>query len=433
VLKNPEERIGIYSYAQIPAQRFLRRIKRVLEDNEILKELYPDVLWKNPRKESPLWREDLGIIVKRQGDYLEPTVSAYGLTEGMPTGSHFTKRVYDDIVTEDIASSFDVMEKVKRRFDVSAYTGTKDGRVRIVGTYYHHDDPLVYIRNKVDQDTGKPLFTLRFHPGTENGSPNGKPVLLPKKRLNELKIDKRAFRTQILLDPTPREDVRLNYNCIPIVPHTKIPEKLWKFMTIDPASDKAGQDSWAILCVGVWPFMDDLGASTVYILDAVIEPMDLIRAVNTVVDMYMRNGKILRIGVEKTGATTTEIHVKNALAARGKFVSVDSGTLALLKPRGRKKEFRIESALAWPISNGKIRISESVPKHVVERLFTEMEKFPYWHDDGLDALAYVYDLIADYNFPKFVQHQTETYETVWDRAFKYVPEHRTKKHSWMWV
>jgi hypothetical protein len=28
-----------------------------------------------------------------------------------------------------------------------------------------------------------------------------------------------------------------------------------------------------------------------------------------------------------------------------------------------------------------------------------MEKFPYWHDDALDALAYLYDMIQNYKFP----------------------------------
>ena len=36
VLKNPEERIGIYSYAREPARRFLSRIKREFENTQLL-------------------------------------------------------------------------------------------------------------------------------------------------------------------------------------------------------------------------------------------------------------------------------------------------------------------------------------------------------------------------------------------------------------
>jgi len=29
-----------------------------------------------------------------------------------------------------------------------------------------------------------------------------------------------------------------------------------------------------------------------------------------------------------------------------------------------------------------------------------MEKFPFWHDDGLDALSYLYDIIKDFRFQR---------------------------------
>ncbi|PIW33319.1 MAG: hypothetical protein COW28_04135, partial [bacterium (Candidatus Ratteibacteria) CG15_BIG_FIL_POST_REV_8_21_14_020_41_12] len=62
---------------------------------------FPDVVWRNPKRDAPLWSLDEGLVFKRKTNRKEPTISAWGLTEGMPTGLHFERRVYDDIVTED--------------------------------------------------------------------------------------------------------------------------------------------------------------------------------------------------------------------------------------------------------------------------------------------------------------------------------------------
>ena len=58
----------------------------------------------------------------------------------------------------------------------------------------------------------------------------------------------------------------------------------------------------------------------------------------------------------------------------------------------------IEAALSWPLNNGKIHYSLSIPAAYLERLKMEMTNFPVWYDDGLNALAYLYDVLKDYAF-----------------------------------
>lgn len=53
ILNDPETTIGIFSHTRPIAKGFLRQIKREFEANELLKSLFPDVLWTSPSKEAP--------------------------------------------------------------------------------------------------------------------------------------------------------------------------------------------------------------------------------------------------------------------------------------------------------------------------------------------------------------------------------------------
>ncbi len=411
ILINPESRIGIFSHTRPIAKGFLRTIKLAFESSGMLKACFPEVLYQNPQVESPKWSEDDGLIVRRQSFAKESTIEAWGLIEGMPTSKHFTKRIYDDIETADVVENPDMIEKLKSRFDLSQNLGTEDGTERVIGTTYHHEGVLEYIRKKTDIH-GRRIYTTRIKPATHDGTPNGNPVLLSQQKIDELKANEHVFNCQQLLDPTPVGVRKLDSEQLTDIQPDKIPNNLYRFMVIDPAGDnKSGKgDAWGIHVVGVEPFADDLGASNVYILDSLIAPLGNSEAVEAIVRMYMNGGIILQVGVEKVALSTTEIHVANALAKRGRNISVEHDTLVILRPGGRDKVSRITSALSWPLDNNKIFISTAISGIYRERLRAEMDKFPYWHDDGLDALSYLYDLIKVYNFACDQDYDTEDYE-----------------------
>lgn len=422
VFIDPEKRIGIFSATRPLAVKIQNVIKKLFEDKFLLR-CFPHILYDDPYKDAEKWSEspEGGLIVKRKGFFKEPTISSWGLVEGMPTGYHFSDIIYDDIVTQDLQSP-EIMRKVMDNFDMSENLSSRDCQRTVVGTFYRHDDPLVYIRDKKDPVTNIPMFKLRLKAATEDGTLNGKAVFSPEKTLAK----KRAgnlyfFYCQQLLNPTPRGLEKLNPEHLIIVNKKELPQRLYKFMFLDGAGDAGKRvdraaDAWALGVVGVEPLRDEVGASRIYILDLMIEEMDLIEAQNQVVEMYCRNGKVLKLGVEKVGMSTTEIHIANALRAKKRFVSVDRGNLQILKPGGRSKEYRIESALSWPLKNGKIHVLDTVPKAYVERLKLEMEKFPLWHDDGLDGLSYVYDMVKDYRFS--AADAEEKKEDAYDRAFR---------------
>ena len=401
-LKNPDKCTGIFAYARPPAKAFLRSLKILLEQSDLLKWCFPDVLWSRPEVEAPKWSEDDGLLFKRPSTARkESTIEAWGLIEGMPTGRHFERRVYDDIETDDIRESPDMLRKCYEKFEMSDNLGVDGGVERVIGTFYSHFGPIVKLRDKKDHE-GNPMYLTRVRPATDDGTRTGRPILLSQERLDKLKMSIH-FNSQQLCDPTPVMDMRLDFGLLRPIDPKFLPKDRLKFILIDPAGDDSVQkgnknDSWAMGCISVSPVMDDLGTSAVYIEDVIVDAMPHSTAIDAACRLYTRNGRITALGVEKVGTDTTYVHIQNALKAQGRHLVIkrsetSRGNLVLLSPDGKKKESRIETSLSWPLSNGKIFYSTSLPAEIIEAIREEMNKFPFYHVDILDMISYVYKLL----------------------------------------
>ena len=60
ILNDPSITIGIFSHTRPIAKAFLAQIKTELETNTFLQDLFPEILYKNPKSESILWSLDGG-------------------------------------------------------------------------------------------------------------------------------------------------------------------------------------------------------------------------------------------------------------------------------------------------------------------------------------------------------------------------------------
>jgi hypothetical protein len=409
ILNNPECTTAIFSFRKSSAEKFLESIKHMLE-SDFMKWLFPDICYENTNQTQ--WSVQNGIRVKRVNQAMkEHTVEAFGLIEGMPTGGHYDHRIYDDIETEDMASSPDQMQLCFDKLMMSRYLGRDGGTEQVIGTYYSHFGTIVKLK-EVKDIHGKPLYLLRLKPGTDDGTVTGKPVFFSQKYLDSKKVDMRTFNTQILCNPTPQSEIKLDFTRFRMIERKNLPKDRIKFVIIDPAGDKevqsgSGNDSWAMLCCSVRPYIDELGNSDVYIEDGIVSELGLSAAIDAACNLYIRNGRIGILGIEKVANDTTYRHIQNALTARGRYLELRKsgrygGNLMLLSPSGRSKNYRIETALAWPLNNSKLHYTDDLDIDIVARLKEECNKFPYFHVDMLDALAYVYDILADptcaYNF-----------------------------------
>jgi len=433
ILKNPNDSCGIFSYVRPVSKKFLGSIKGIFQNERILFDCFPDVVWENCEKDAPLWSLDEGLILRRESNRPEATVSAWGLTEGMPVGMHFERRIYDDIITEDFAESAEMMEKVKLKFDSSQNVGKEGGHHRVIGTYYHHFDPLKYIEEKVDFE-GKPKYFRRFKPATADGTANGRIVFLSQQRFDDLRLTK-TFNCQQLLDPSPRSAQRLDPDFLKPVEPKLIPKEAFRFMLVDQAGDQTSNldmktgDSWAVGILAVEPFVDEIGQSNVFLENCWIMPASESEAIEQIVRMYLKSRMIYRLGVEKVGVSVTHNQIAAALRAHGRHVRFEkdgSGNGVFLRPAGREKSKVIESALSWPLNNGKLHYSLAIPAAFIERIKMEMRFFPRWKDDGLNMWAYLYDVIKDFAFSMAEEAEEEK-----KRRERY--KKKSEQGSWMSV
>ena len=250
VLKDPEITIGIFSFKSDAAGEFLKLIKRELESNQDLKNLFPDVLYQKPEKESPSWSEK-GIIVRRQSNPREPTIGAHGIVQGMPTGAHFRLRIYDDLVTSDSVTSPDMVKKTTDQWSLSDNLGARgaDGRSRAwhIGTRYTYADTyqVILSRNALKE---------RKYPATEDGLESGKPVFLSQAVLDEKKIIQGAqvFAAQMLQNPAAGATVMFKVEWLRDSFKDVRPTTLNIYIMCDPASSKKkGSDNTALVVIGV--------------------------------------------------------------------------------------------------------------------------------------------------------------------------------------
>lgn len=437
-LKYPEECTCILGYARPVAKKFLRAIKTLCEQSVLLKWAFDDVLWQNPAQDAPKWSEDDGIVFRRKAASRgESTVEAYGLTEGSPTGRHYERLIFDDIETEDIAGSAKMMDEVFSKFQMCVYnlgTGSDNDKRRCIGTFYAYTGPVKRIGDMKFEDTrdadgkvvtGKPMWNMRIVPATDDGTINGTPVLLDPDTWQRIRRTKHV-NSQQLCDPSPREDVTLDKSMLNRIDPAFLRTGKWadrfKFMCIDQAGGtdtniSGPGDLWAIMVISIVPSAalasrngteatdDDLGISDVCIEDCVADQMTHSMAVDTITRMYLKHGMIMQLGVEKVGLSTTEVHIADALAAKGRKLSVQHGNLVLLRPAGRKLENRISSALEWPLNNGKLYYSSGIDPVYVEKMKQEMDQFGFGHSDILNTAAYAYDMFKDFPFHRYAKRK----------------------------
>ncbi len=267
IIRDPEITIGIFSHTKPVARKFMLQIKQELEANRELQAVYPDIFYAEPTRESSKWSEEKGIVVKRQGNPKEATVEAHGLVDGQPTGAHFKLRVYDDVVTRESVSTPDQVKKTTEAWELSDNLGARSetGKMRAwhVGTRYSFGDTYNDI---IERNALK----VRIFPATDNGLPDGNPVLLTPEAWADKKLKQgpATIACQMLLNPAAGNEAMFRKEWLSFIDIR--PSTLNVYIMVDPAhSKKKGSDNTAMAVIGI-----DAGGNK-YLLDGYRHKMGL--------------------------------------------------------------------------------------------------------------------------------------------------------------
>ena len=397
ILRNPEVTCGIFSCTRPLAKRLLRQIKFELEGNAILKRLFPDILYTDPRKESPKWSEDDGIIVKRKTNPAASTDEAWGLVDGQPTGKHFSLMVYDDVVTRESVTSPDVIRKVTEAWELSRNLGARGGRVRYIGTRYHTNDTYKTI---MDREAAIP----RIYPATVDGKPEGEPVFLTREALAQKRreMGPYTFASQMLQDPTADDAQGFNRAWLR---HERIDTTAGMnlYIVVDPASEKKKESDYSVF------FVVALGQDeNYYIVDMVRDRLNLTERGNALMRLH-RQYKPKAVGYEKYGMQADIEFVQYLQKQENyRFDIVPLGgqmpkndRIRRLIPLFEQGRVYLPMSLYYVDYQGR---SSDLVRDFVDQEFTT---FPVsQHDDMMDCLARIVEPDLGAIFPKIVKSQS---------------------------
>lgn len=383
ILHDPEITVGIFSHSRPIAKTFLRQIKRTLEDNQALKDLFPDILWQEPRRQAPTWSEDGGLIVKRRGNPKESTVEAWGLVDGQPIGKHFSRLVYDDVVTLDSVTSPEMINKTTDAWALSLNLGARGGVRRMIGTRYHFNDTY---RAILDRKSAIP----RIYPATDNGSTTGNPVFLDAEALAEKRRDMGPyiFGCQMLQDPVADAAMSFRREWFRTCPAGTRWESMNRYILVDPASSrKKGSDYTVMLVIGLGEDQN------FYVLDGVRDRLNLTERANSLFRLH-REYLPLAVGYEKYGQQADIEHIEDRMAREGYHFKITplggqvakNDRILRLAPLFEGGRVYFRQPLHYCGADGRAR------DLCKEFLDEEFSTFPVAaHDDMLDCLARIVD------------------------------------------
>jgi len=384
-----EVTIGIFSHTRPQAKTFLRQIKYELESNELLKSLFPDILYQDPKKQAPKWSEDDGIVVRRKSNPKEATIEAHGLVDGMPTGKHFLVLNYDDVVTDKSVTTPEMIHKTTSQLELSYNLGQQGGYRRFIGTKYHLFDTYRVIE---ERQTAIP----RVYPATDDGTASGKPVLLSQELLNEKRRDMGpyTFGAQMLLDPQSEQVEGFDKDWLQ---HWSIqPEGGNRYIVIDPANEKKKRSDYT----AGWVF-ELRSDRKYYAIDMVRDRLSLTERADLLFDWHKQYSP-LGVGYEKYGKDADIEHIEDRMERENyRFTITPLGG-----PLGKNERIK---RLVPIFEQGRFLLPEKLMKQNYEDrmidlvhafIYEEYVPFPVLsHDDMLDSGSRILDDAMHTEFP----------------------------------
>lgn len=381
LLRDPNLTFGIFSHTRPIAKAFLRQIKQEFEQNDRLKAAFPDVLWADPKAESPKWSEDEGIVLRRSSNPKEASIEAWGLVDGQPTSKHFARLVYDDVVTRESVNTPDMIKKTTDALALSYNLGAHGGVRRFIGTRYHFNDTY---RTVLDRGTA----TARTYAATADGTYEGEPVYLTREQLTNKRRDMGPyiFSAQMLQNPTADKTQGFQRSWLRHFKSSPVDALMGctKYMLVDAANDKRKDNDYtAIWVVG-------LGADgNRYCVPVVRDRLNLTERADAVFSIHRRY-RPSYVRYEKYGMMADVAHIRDRMERENYRFQIDEvGGQTSKNDRIRRLVPLFEQGQMYLPETFHYVDYEGRPRDLVQDFIEEeFAAFPVpLHDDMLDSLA----------------------------------------------
>lgn len=403
-VKDPDIRILVSNATATNAEKFLEAIRTQFESNGLLRALWPEVI---PDTSKVRWNNTAAEL-RRSRPWTEATFEAIGVG-GRVASRHYDLIIKDDLIDlSDKQDLDDVAALIQTAIDWHQYSyglfvNAENGEELIIGTRWHRDDLLAWIRKHQASDSTPDTSTLKFHcyehaiRGVEpifKRSADGKHGFT-REGLDQLRrtLGPYKYSGQYLLDPndpTVAEFQRswLRYYNLTDDGRIELPGvvtakgvrpaygvgQLDRYLLVDPAlSKKKKADYTGIVAVGVTP-----GAYKIVLEanDLKAEPLELIEAIIAATQRW----RPICVGIE---AVAFQKMIKPFLEFVARSRSVYIPVREFRTDTRVSKENRIR-ALVPEFARGMIFLGEGMGE-----LESEIDGFPVAKDQHLlDALAY---------------------------------------------
>jgi len=234
ILCRENTRIAIFSNSLKIAKPHFSLIKSTIETNKLLKTIWSDRFWSDPKgNRDARWSDDGGLFLKNN-TLKEPSLGYYGLIDSMPTGLHFPRKITDDLVDLNNIGTYYMMEKVKEAYKMADNLGDNHGTIDdVIGTRYLFGDLYEYI-----QKIGLHRVSLIGAEVDELGDPkyDGIPVLLSRAEIEKKKIIQgHLYYAQMLQTPLQQGSSAFKTDWLKF--SDVIPEEGYYYILGDPASN----------------------------------------------------------------------------------------------------------------------------------------------------------------------------------------------------
>jgi phage terminase large subunit-like protein len=430
IARDPMMRGCIFSHTKAIAKGFLRRIKIIFETNGLLQAAFEDIVPANPMNTKGwLWSLDDGLQFKCGGD-VGGTIEASGLIDSMPTSKHFTRRLYDDVVTREAVSTSDQRQKVSDCIKLSHALGDpKNGTHCFIGTRYHFGD----FYGELIRGGG---YTVREYACTHNGEFPAKPesakddvtplgdgrsVLYSQEHIWEefKRMGPATFAAQMLMNPIKADEKSFDVNWIRYYNNSTARPHTRNFIFADPAGSKKEGSAYTVM----WVVGVDQ-RNYYYILDCVRDRLDLQQKQRKLFDLVAK-WKVIKVYYEKYSMQGDIEYIEEKKREEGFHFPIEEvgGTrlskderILKLQPLFQEGRMIFPEKLPYTDCNGKLR------NLVDDFIMEEYNEFPVsQYKDMLDALSRLRDEKVKVAGPAYVEpatHETDNPLLRWHRQSK---------------